>query len=289
MTSDVELAVDAHAGLGEGPIWEARTARLHWVDVMAGLVHSYDPATGDDSVVRLGAPVGSLALRRGTGLIAAAQGGFFAISTGGAEPVLLAAVAPGDPSVRMNDGECDPLGRFWAGSMSTTAAEGGGALMVLTARGVHTALGGLTIPNGLAWSADGGSALFVDSPTRRVDRLEVDISEAVVLGRSPFASVGNDVLPDGMTVDAEGGVWVALWGGWGVQRFDETGRADGLVRVPAAQVTSVAFGGADLSDLFITTAADGLPEVDLREQPHAGGLFHCRPGVRGREPYLASA
>lgn len=289
MNVDVELVLDAHAGLGEGPLWDARTGRLHWVDVMAGLVHTYDPTTGDDVSRDLGRPVGALALRGDTGLIAAAQGGFFVVPADDGEPELVAAVAAGDASIRMNDGECDASGRFWAGSMSATAAEGVGELVVLTDDRVHTALRDLTIPNGLAWSADGSSALFIDSPTRRIDRLEIDVDDAVVLGRTPFAAVPDDVLPDGMTVDAEGGVWVALWGGWGVQRFDAAGRADGLLRVPAAQVTSVAFGGDDLGDLYITTAGDGLTDADRRDQPHAGGLFRGRPGVRGREPYRATA
>lgn len=290
LSADVraELALDARAGLGEGPLWDPRTSSLHWVDVMAGRVHTFAPGSGQDRGVDLGVPVGALALRDRGGLVAAAQGGFFAVQPE-SEPELLAAVAAGDDSIRMNDGECDPHGRFWAGSMDTGAADGAGALVVLTADGVRTALQGLTIPNGLAWAPDGASALFVDSPTHRVDRLEVDVDAANVVGRRPFAAIPDDVLPDGMTVDAEGGVWVALWGGWGVQRFDEQGRPDGFVDVPAAQVTSVTFGGDDLMDLYVTTAADGLNESDKRDQPHAGGVFHCRPGVRGRAAYRVAA
>ena len=287
MTMQAELVLDAGAGLGEGPLWNARAGRLHWVDVMVGRVHTFDPVSGRDHAVELGVPVGALALRERGGLVAAAQGGFFGLDPDDGAAVLLGPVAPGDERTRMNDGECDPLGRFWAGSMDTAAADRAGALVVLTGDGVQFALRGLTVPNGLSWAADGASALFVDSPTRRIDRLEVDVDKALVVGRAPFASVRDDVLPDGMTVDADGGVWVALWGGWGVQRFDDQGRVDGFVDVPAAQVTSVAFGGDDLTDLYVTTAADGLTSADRREQPYAGGVFRCRPGVRGREPYRA--
>jgi sugar lactone lactonase YvrE len=145
---------------------------------------------------------------------------------------------------------------------------------------------GVSISNGLDWSLDGRTMYYIDTPTRRVDRFAFDPASGEIADRAPAVAIREGAgWPDGMTVDAEGYLWVALWDGWGVERYAPDGRLDRRVEVPAAQTSSCAFGGPDLDLLFITTAQEGYPPGGLPDQPLAGGLFVCRPGVRGRAPF----
>ncbi len=186
----------------------------------------------------------------------------------------------------MNDGKVDPSGRFWAGSMAKDERAGAGTLYRLDPdRSVTPMVDGLTIPNGLDWSADGRTMFYIDTTTNRVDAFDYDDAAGTIAGRRPAVLVDpGRGFPDGMTLDAEGFLWVALFDGWGVHRYAPDGRLDRRIEVPAAQVTSVAFGGRDYDELYITTGQEGFPAGGLPGQPHAGGVFRCRPGVRGRPP-----
>jgi sugar lactone lactonase YvrE len=182
-----------------------------------------------------------------------------------------------DESVRMNEGGCDPDGRFYCGSMAYDATPGAAALYRLDPDGgVRRVLDGVTISNGLEWSPDGSLAYYVDTPTHRIDVFDYD-AERGLTGRRPFVRFGDDERPDGLTVDSEGGVWVALFGGGAVHRYTPEGRQDAVVELPTPQVTACTLGGADLDRLFITTSAE------KREgDPVAGSLFTVEVGVRGR-------
>jgi sugar lactone lactonase YvrE len=190
----------------------------------------------------------------------------------------------------MNDGKCDAAGRFWAGTMALDERGGAGALYRLDPDGhVETMIDGVTISNGLDWSDDGRLMYFIDTPTQSVDVFDFDLASGRIANRRSFARIDPvDGAPDGLTLDAEGFVWVALWGGSRVRRYAPDGALDSIVRVPATYVTSCAFGGADLGDLYITTARIKLSEADRASQPLAGGLFRARPGVRGRPPHRFS-
>jgi sugar lactone lactonase YvrE len=179
-----------------------------------------------------------------------------------------------DATVRMNDGACDQQGRFFCGSMAYGAAPGRGALYRLDPDGtVHPVHSGITISNGIGWSPDGSRAYYVDSGTGRVDVCSPDLVE-----RRPFVTVPETTgTPDGLTVDADGGVWVALWGGSAVHRYSPDGELDQVVSLPVAQVSSCAFGGEDLDTLFITTSREGLSDPE----PAAGALFAVQPGTKG--------
>jgi sugar lactone lactonase YvrE len=216
--------------------------------------------------------------RSGGGHVVATERGFGLLS-----PTDLTALGDvwSDETVRMNDGGCDPQGRFFCGSMAYGAAPGRGALYRLdpdhTVHVVHT---DITISNGLGWSPDGTRAYYVDSGTQRVDVCSPDLAE-----RRRFVEIPESIgTPDGLTVDAEGGVWVALWGGSAVHRYSPAGELDQVVQLPVAQVSSCAFGGEDLATLFVTTSAEGLNEPE----PGAGALFTVTPGVTGL-PTLAFA
>ena len=278
-----ELIVDAHAELAEGPVWDEVEQRLWWIDLLGGIVHVTDPRTGDDTEIPVDQPIGALALDRAGDPILAVRDGFATLEVETGKLDLIAPVAPDDPGIRMNDGKVGPDGGFWAGSMAADESPGRGRLHRLDPGGTVTdVLTGLTIPNGLDWTADGRELFFIDTPTRRVDRFDVGPTGRTIAGRRPAVEITEGSgWPDGMTLDAEGFLWVCLWDGWAVERYAPDGRLDRRVELPAAQVTCCTFGGPDLDELFITTGQEGFPEAGLPDQPHAGGLFRYRAGVKG--------
>lgn len=284
MTQGVELFVDAHAALAESPVWDDRTGTLWWVDLLGGIVHRTDTATGDDQSIPVGQAIGAIALCRDQRLLIAIEDGFGLLDPDGGRVELIAPVDVDDPSMRMNDGKVDPSGRFWAGSMATDEHAGAGTLYRLDAdRSVRRMLGGLTISNGLDWSDDRRTMYYIDTGTGRVDRFAYDDVEGAISDRQPLVTIAAaDGFPDGMTLDVEGFLWVALFDGWGVNRYAPDGRLDRRIELPAQQVTSVTFGGPDYADLYITTGQEGFPPGGRPDQPHAGGVFRCDPGVRGR-------
>ncbi|MER6008795.1 SMP-30/gluconolactonase/LRE family protein [Nonomuraea angiospora] len=277
---------DPVAEHGEGPVWSSRWGGLRWVDMLAGDVLALDPQGG----VR----------RRHVGKVAAAlrprtSGGYV---VAGERELLLAdgddldaplrslGEAWSDPGVRMNDGGCDPDGRFYIGSMAYDETPGGGSFYVAGPGGdLRVVLPEVTISNGFDFSPDGSLAYYADTTTGRVDVLDYD-PESGLSGRRPFAVIDPEQgAPDGLTVDAEGGVWVALWEGAAVRRYDASGRLDAVVSLPARRITAVTFGGEGLDRLFITTSALG---VDRAEQPDAGAVFAADPGVQGRPVLLTT-
>jgi sugar lactone lactonase YvrE len=278
-----EWVLDAQAELGEGPLWDDEKGEIVWVDIPRGRVHRYDPTAGEDRWRDCGSDVGAAALRQGDGLVLALQEGFALWN--GDRPVVIAPVNEGRPDVRMNDGKVDPAGRFWAGTMAYDTRAGAGSLYCLepdhTARSV---LDGLTIANGMDWSADGTAMYFIDSMAGGVDRFDFDVADGSIANRRRVVEVPESLgLPDGMTVDAEGCLWVAIWGSGQVRRYTTDGSLLAVVEVPTEHVTSCAFGGPELADLYITTASDSAARVDQeRRGSHGGGLFVCRPGPRGR-------
>lgn len=278
-----ELMFDARCELGEGPAWFARDEALVWVDILGQVVHRLVPRTMVHATQAAGQPVGAVVPRVVPGYAMAIRHGFALVDAWGAEPRAVATIEPADPTTRMNDGKCDVRGRFWAG----TAVEGDaarGALYRLdpASQGDHpaTILSGVRCSNGLCWDADGRSMYYIDTPRGGVDRFDFDLDAGIPSNRRRAFEV-EGALPDGMTIDAEGCLWVALWGGHRVHRYTPNGRLDRVVEIPVAQVTSCTFGGADLGDLFITTARAWRSQEELTSEPHAGSVFVCRPGVKG--------
>jgi len=187
-----------------------------------------------------------------------------------------------DETVRMNDGGCDPAGAFWCGSMAYDATPGRGSLYRLAPDGsVATMLSGVTVSNGLCWTPDGARAYYVDSHTGGIDVLTVDLDAPAVTSRDRFVDVEGGT-PDGLTVDVEGGVWVALWGGSAVHRYTPDGALDIVVRLPTTHPTACTFAGPELDELWITSSEMGAGASDGR----AGALYRCLPGVRGLEPLV---
>jgi sugar lactone lactonase YvrE len=276
---EAELVLDARAELGEAPHWDADRGELVWVDIMAGLVHRFDPATAGDRSFSVGQPVGAAVPRRQGGLALALRDGFAVTDEDGGLR-WLAHVEADRTDTRMNDGACDALGRFWAGTMHMDECEPMGTLYRLEPDGgVERVRPGVTVSNGLGWSPDGLALYYVDSPRMAVEAFDFDLERGTIANGRRVIEVEPDAgEPDGLSVDAEGCIWLALWGGWSVRRYTPGGTLVSVVHVPAARVTSCAFGGPALDDLYITTARS---DADDAAQPHAGGVFRVRPGVRG--------
>jgi len=285
LTEDDVLVRDA-GDLCEGPCWDVSTQTLVWVDILAGAVHVVDPVSGSRAERRLGTPVGAVAPRARGGWVAAVERGFLLLD-GAWRPDGEVIAAPGQGvGTRFNDGGCDPAGRFWAGTLSYDGAVGAAALYRLDPDGtVHEVLSGVTTSNGLAWSPDGAQLYYVDTGRGSVDRLQLDPATGAVARRATVVSVPpSGGLPDGLTVDVDGHLWLALWGGACVRRYTPDGELDLVLELPVDLVTSIAFGGAELADLFITTARDGLTPAQVAAQPLAGSVFRWRPGVKGLAP-----
>jgi len=284
----LELVLDARAELGEGPCWDAIDQSLVWVDITQSLVHFYEPATRRDTVLDVGQPVGCVARRSAGGLVLGLRDGFGLLDAPSSNLDLVAPVEDDNRLNRMNDGKCDPQGRLWAGTMAFDSTPGAGVLYRFDLeRGAAPMLADTTVSNGIDWSLDETTMYYIDSGAHRVDEFDWDGEHGTIGNRRPLIEIPeSEGVPDGMTVDAEGFLWVAIWDGWAVRRYAPDGTLDRVVELPVARVTSCAFGGADLCDLYITSASVGLDDQQLGQQPHAGGLFRFRPGVRGRHANL---
>ncbi|MGE5229386.1 MAG: SMP-30/gluconolactonase/LRE family protein [Deltaproteobacteria bacterium] len=279
--TDFEVAVGPGAKLGEGPRWDAATGTLLWVDIPGQTVHRYDPATSEDAVRSVPGIV-SLALpRRRGGAVIGLPDGLHLLD--GDDPPLIAAIEPERPDTRTNDGACDAAGRLWVGTMALDERSPVAALYRVDSHmGVSTVLTGTTISNGLGWSPSGDRFYFIDSPTLRVDVFDFDPETGALADRRRFAAVEVEgAVPDGLAVDAQGGVWVALHGGWGLRRYAHDGELAAVVDLPVARITSCCFGGDGLRDLYVTTRREGLSASELAAQPLAGALLRLDVGVAG--------
>jgi sugar lactone lactonase YvrE len=278
----VELAVDAHCQLGEGPAYFYD--RLWWVDILGKRIHEYDPKTGEHHAHIYSVQVTAVVPRQGGGFVLATEDGFALLDHMGGKMEFVMDPEKHLPGNRFNDGKCDPRGRLWAGTMAREGAPQAGALYVLGQNLIaEHRVPHVSCSNGLAWSSDGRTMYYIDTPTGTVDAFSYEPETGAIANRQPVIRIpdGNG-YPDGMTIDAEGKLWVATWDGWSVLRCDPvTGNILEKIPVPVAQVTSCAFGGPNLSDLYITSARAGVLSDDIEQQPHAGGLFRLRTTTHG--------
>lgn len=270
----VEQVTDPIAAHGEGPVWHAGWPGLRWVDMLVG-----DVLELSDTVRRT--HVGSVAAAMrpvdGGGVVLALERGFALADDDLGRVRPLGELWSGS-DVRMNEGGCDPDGRFYCGSMAYDTTPGAGTLYRLAGDGsVERVLTDVTISNGLAWTPDGATAYYVDTPTGRVDAFSYVDGE--LTGRRPVVTVPDESgAPDGLTVDADGRIWVALWGGSAVHCYTPDGALAERLELPTRHVTACTFGGPGLDTLYITTSQE---DIDLAEEPLAGALFRADVGVRG--------
>jgi sugar lactone lactonase YvrE len=277
MTTPVPCS--ARAGLlSEGPRWDGEREELLWVDIIGSRLHrariGADGMLDEIAVIELDRHVGAAAPAHTGGYVVAAGAGFLFADPSG-HIVELAQPAAKDGSVRMNDGVCDPQGRFWAGTMAYDESPGAGTLYRLELDGTcSTVLTGLTVSNGIGWSPDGTTMYLADSGMGTIDAFDFDPpSGSIDHTRTIVRSTEAGVVPDGLTVDVNGDLWVALWNGAAVQRYAPDGSPCETIRLPVDRPTSCAFGGPDRATLFITTAREGLDDEALQRQPDAGRLF----------------
>jgi len=290
-----ELLLDARAGLGEGPAWDASRCLLYWVDIHTGRLHTYNPYEEIDSWIKVGESLGCVAPRPislqtgGTNLVIASSSGFMTINLPSEQMDLLVNPEPHLTGNRFNDGKCDPAGRFLAGTMDNQEKEANGSLYSYSPDGtLKTLLTGVRISNGLTWSPDTQTFYHIDTPTRQVTAFDYDLATGNIANPRPVVNVPPKLgWPDGMTSDAEGMLWVAMWGGAKLTRWNPaTGQLLEAIPVPVLNVTSCVFGGPDLTDLYITTARKGMSEEQLAMYPLSGGLFRLRTKMVGIQTFV---
>ena len=283
-----ELVFPAQALLGEGPLWFAEEERLYWLDIESQQLHRFDPIRSEDEFFPLPNKVGCYAPCENGNLLIATQTGIEEVRPldGRLESLGIKthpeAAKTGN---RYNDGKCSPEGRFWFGSLNMEHQTGMASLYVLDRIGCRTVLTGATNSNGLGWSPDGTTFYWIDTPTRRITAFDYNLKRGELSNRRAAVTFPEQTdwgRPDGMTVDAEGMIWVAHWLGGRVTRWNPaTGELFETIRVPVSRVTSVTFGGRDLQTLFITTASKEMTPDEKKREPDAGGLFHFRTNTTG--------
>lgn len=275
--ASVQIALAAGDQLGESPVWDERTRRLLRVDIAHGLVHAWDPADSTTETTSFDGEPSAVILRTDEPGLVVALGHELLLD----EPTgrsRLAAVELDRPDNRFNDCRADPQGRLLAGTMSKPHVRGDAALYRLEAGELVPVVPGTTISNGIGWSPEGDTMYFVDSLTQRIDAFDFDPGTGATFNRRPFAAVEpEDGLPDGLTVDAEGGVWLALFGGAALRRYSSDGTLDEHISLPVTNPTCPAFGGPDLDILYVTSARHKLRDPG----PTEGALLALEPPVAG--------
>jgi sugar lactone lactonase YvrE len=292
---DLELVVDAHALVGEGPIWDARSGRLVWIDIIGSKVHWYSPSDGRATELPTPKRVGSVAPRSSGGLVVALEDGFWLLEADdktlrrfvglpGASPDQVTPAGLVEfPPIWLTDGKCDPGGAFWAGSVVGDGHAGGGILWRLDGHGQLTpAIKEMHVSSSLGWSPDGRTFYYADAQARWLDAFGFDQATGAIGDRRRLIEWPSGVgVPDGMAVDADGFLWIAMFPAGSVNRYAPDGRLDRSIELPVPTVAACAFGGPDLEELYITTMYIGVADDELARRSGAGGLFRCRPGVRG--------
>ena len=282
-----EQITDRVAYHGEGPMWDGPAGVIRWMDMLHGDILTMRPGIGEIRRRHVGDIAAAMRPRTRGGLVVAIERGFILVDDVDAPDD--ASADPGvtvldelwsDPRVRMNEGGCDPQGRFYCGSMEFDGAAGRGNVFRLDPDySVNLVMGGVTISNGMVWALDGSEVYYIDSRTHRVSAYRFDPLVGAFHARRTVVEIPASVgTPDGMTIDVDGGLWVALYGGSAVHRYLPDGSLDHVIELPASRVTACTFGGENLDELYITTSREHLPDD---EQPLAGALFRAIPGVCG--------
>ena len=284
MDTGVELLVDAHAQVGEGPLWDEEWQVLYWVDILSSLLYIYDPATGENRALDVGRHVGTVVTRASGGLMLAVREGFASFDLETQDLTLIANPEAHITGNRFNDGKCDPAGRFWAGTMAYENPTNQGSLYRLdTDLSVHKIFGDVAISNGIIWSLDHTTMYYIDTLRKNVRAFDYNDDTGDISNERVIIEVPEEIgMPDGMAIDSEGMLWVAHYGGSCVSRWNpNTAQLLEKIDLPVTQVTACAFGGPNLDILFITSAAQELDAAELERQPLAGGLFSIKTPYQG--------
>ncbi len=279
-----ELFIEKQAWLGEGPIWDARTQTLYWLDILNKRIYA-----GAELLAELDEFVGCMAPRAQGGLIFTQKASIWTaappthIQPASPQLTLVATLSSEPATTRFNDGKCDPRGRFLAGTMDLNESDPVGSLYSFDGAVVTKLLGGVTISNGMAWSPDHKTFYYIDTPTREVRAFEYDLDTGAIANPRVVITVPEALgWPDGMTSDTQGNLWIAMWGGAKVTRWNpHTGQLLEQVAIPAKNVSSCVFGGRDMNELYLTSACKGLDEATLQQYPLTGSVFRLQTRVEG--------
>jgi sugar lactone lactonase YvrE/DNA-binding IclR family transcriptional regulator len=281
---DIQCVTQTRSLLGEGPTWSPRDSALYWVDILTPSVHCYDTHKGVDSEVKVGSMVSAAIPKSTGGLLVATPGGLMTLDTESKNLSFFCHPELDRPSNRYNDGKCDRMGRLWIGTLDMGAASNRGNLFKVHADGTWKKMDtGFTVANGLGWSPDNKSMYFTDTARRTIYVYDFELLTGSISNRRPLITLDNsDGKPDGMTVDEDGCLWVAIWDAWRVSRYSPEGKELLRVKMPIPRPTSCCFGGSNLDTLYVTSASVRLNESALAAAPLSGSLFSIRiPGVRG--------
>ena len=274
----VELLYDLKAALGEGCVWDVRTQTLYSIDILNQRVYA-----NADVFLEADETIGCLVPRKAGGIAFTKRFSFWTCDSGVSQLTLLHTLTDEPSGNRFNDGKCDPRGRFLAGSMDMSETGPNGSLYSLDGKSLSKLLSNVTISNGMAWSPDHKTFYYIDTPTREVRAFEYDLENGTISDPRVIIHVDESLgWPDGMTSDTQGNLWVAMWGGAQLTKWNpNTGQLLEQIPVPAKNVSCCVFGGKNMNELFITSARVGLDEEILDQYPLTGGVFHLETKVEG--------
>lgn len=275
---NIELLYDSKATLGEGPIWDARTQTLYWLDILNKRVYA-----GGDVLAELDEFIGCMAPRQNGGLILAKRFSFASLEFDSGQSASILSLTDEPTNNRFNDGKCDPRGRFLAGTMDMNETDPTGSLYSFDGKSVTKILGEITISNGMAWSSDYKTFYYIDTPTRIVRAFDYDLETGAIANPRAAIYVPETLgWPDGMTSDTQGNLWIAMWGGAKMTKWNpNTGELLEQISIPALNVSSCVFGGKNMNELYITSARKGLDEAALAKYPLTGAVFRLETDVEG--------
>jgi len=285
-TIEANLFYKIDAQLGEGPIWNHLTQQLYWVDIEGKLLHILNPETKENRSIAMPTQVGTVVPIDPTRVVVALVNGAFLLDTKTEDLSRIASLDSANGGTRLNDGKCDPAGRLWVGSMHwDTTAPIGGLFMLEGDGSSQQKLDSITVSNGIVWSGDHKTMYYIDTPTGKVQAFDFDVTTGEISNGRTAVEIPKEMgSPDGMAIDAEDKLWIGLWNGNSVVRYDPlTGDLLKQIPIPAHNVTACAFGGKNLDSLFVTTARIDMTEEELEKYPDAGSIFVLDPGVKGVE------
>ena len=293
MDYPIEVVLDAKMELGEGPCWDWRNNMLYCVDIEGKKIHMYNPSLNKQKVIKLDRQISAIvpSAKQDTKFVVTLENGFHIIDI---EKNELEYIADPEKEIidnRFNDGKCDAYGRFWGGTMSVNNKPQHAALYCLDVNGEITKkVNDLTISNGIAWSGDNEFLYLIDTPAEKVIRFEYDLKTAQLGNAKDIIDFSEEPgFPDGMTIDREGMLWIAHFGGGRVSRWNpDNGEKIDEILIPAPNVTSCTFGGRYLDELYITTARSGLDVEQLEQYPLSGGLFKVKLNIKGLKANLCN-
>ena len=275
---EIEIITNHKCILGEGPVWDSVRNEINWIDIVKGEIHRYNFDAGSHSIFSVNEMIGCFAICKNGQFVIATQSGFGFWDRTTRE--IKMSIHPENhlPNNRFNDGKCDPYGRFWAGTMSLTEEPNLGNVYVFDNNSVEKKMENVSISNGMAWSLDHKTLYYIDSPTFEIVSYRYEKKTGKITDRKIVITIPKEEgCPDGMTIDTNGMLWIAHWDGGQVTRWNpKTGKKLHHFKLPVSRITSLTFGGKDLTDLFITSASIGLSEDEIKEQPLAGSLFVIR-------------